>query len=61
MNPQKASKQYADKEVFERLYKRELSKQELFEIQRNMIGFFETLVKLDKKLQAKGGVHNEKQ
>ena len=60
MNPQKVSKQYANKEVFERLYKRELSKQELFEINRNLIGFFETLIKLDKKLQAKGGVQNEK-
>ena len=50
MNPQKVSKQYANKEVFERLYKRELSKQELFEIQRNMTGFFETLVKLDQKI-----------
>ena len=60
MNLQKVSKQYANKEVFERLYKRELSKQELFEINRNLIGFFETLIKLDKKLQAKGGVQNEK-
>ncbi|EKE06077.1 MAG: hypothetical protein ACD_19C00087G0003 [uncultured bacterium] len=53
MNPQKNSRQYANKEVFERLYRRELSKQELFEIQRNMIGFFETLIKLDKKIKDK--------
>lgn len=51
MNPQKASKQYANKKVFERLYKRVLSKQELFEIQRNMIGFFTTLINLDKKIK----------
>lgn len=55
MNPQKQVKQYANKEVFESLYKRELSKQELFEIQRNMTGFFEVLIRLDKKIKLKGG------
>jgi hypothetical protein len=53
MTPPKANKQYANKNIFEKLYRRELSKQELFEINRNLVGFFDTLIRLDKKLQAK--------
>lgn len=60
MKPSMAKKPYANKEVFEKLYKRELSKQELFEINRNLTGFFETLIRLDKKIQAKGEIQHDK-
>jgi hypothetical protein len=36
-----------DKSVFERLYNRSLTNQELFEIKQNLIGFFNLLIKID--------------
>lgn len=37
------------KQVYEKLYGRELTRQEHFEIQQNLVGFIETLIKLNKK------------
>lgn len=39
----------------EKLYGRTLTEQELFSIKYNLLGFFETLIKLDKQIQ-KGGI-----
>ena len=36
-----------DKSVFERLYNRPLTDQELFEIKQNLVGFFATLIKIE--------------
>ncbi|OGY30842.1 MAG: hypothetical protein A3A57_01125 [Candidatus Woykebacteria bacterium RIFCSPLOWO2_01_FULL_41_12] len=38
-----------DKQIYERLYGRELTNQEIFEVKQNLMGFFEMLIKLDKK------------
>jgi len=38
-----------NKQVYERLYGRELTNQEIFEVKQNLMGFFEMLIKLDKK------------
>lgn len=37
------------KQVYEKLYGRELTNQEHFEIQQNLVGFIEILIKLNKK------------
>lgn len=46
-----------NKEVYERLYGRPLTNQELFNIRQNLVGFFTTLIKIDqankKKVYAK--------
>ena len=52
-----------DKQIYERLYGRELTNQEIFEVKQNLMGFFEMLIKLDKKqkqtqFQQKGGEKN---
>lgn len=44
------------KKSFEKLYGRSLTEQELFSIKYNLIGFFNTLIKLDKQIQ-KGGLN----
>lgn len=43
-----------NKEVFERLYNRSLTNQELFTIRQNLVGFFNVLIKIDE--QSKGNV-----
>lgn len=43
-----------NKEVFERLYNRSLTNQELFTIRQNLVGFFNVLMKIDE--QSKGKV-----
>lgn len=53
MNPQEVNIQTSSKEVLEKLYKRQLSKQELFEAKTNLMGFFETLIKIDKGMRMK--------
>jgi len=37
------------KRLYERFYSRELTNQELFEVNQNLLGFIETLIKLNKK------------
>ena len=46
------------KEIFEKRYGRPLTSDELFSIQTNMKGFFELLIKIDKRLRKEKG--NEK-
>lgn len=46
------------KETFEPLYGRSLSDQEAFNIRQNLVGFFETLMKIDNELKGQEG--NEK-
>lgn len=53
MNPQEVDIQASSKEVLEKLYKKQLSKQELFEAKTNLMGFFETLMKIDKRMKVK--------
>jgi len=48
-NMEKAGGLTAVKKVFEPLYKRQLSNDEAFEINQNMIGFFELLLKLEQE------------
>lgn len=43
-----------NKAVFERLYNRSLTNQELFTIRQNLVGFFNVLMKIDE--QSKGNV-----
>lgn len=43
-----------NKAVFERLYNRSLSNQELFIVRQNLVGFFNVLIKIDE--QSKGKV-----
>lgn len=38
-----------NKEVFERLYNRSLTNQELFTIKQNLVGFFDVLMKIDEQ------------
>ncbi len=37
-----------NKQVYERLYGRELTNQEFFDVKQNLMGFFEVLIKLDR-------------
>lgn len=46
------------KETFEPLYGRSLSDQEAFNIRKNLVGFFETLIEIDDELKGQEG--NEK-
>jgi len=46
------------KEIFEKRYCRPLTSDELFSIQTNLKGFFELLIKIDKRLRKEKG--NEK-
>ena len=46
------------KEIFEKQYARPLTSDELFSIQTNLKGFFELLIKIDKRLRKEKG--NEK-
>lgn len=43
------------KEIFEKRYGRPLTSDELFSIQQNLKGFFELLIKIDKRVKKKGG------
>ena len=43
------------KEIFEKRYCRPLTSDELFSIQQNLKGFFELLIKIDKRIKKKGG------
>jgi len=40
-----------NKKVYEKLYGHPLSNQEVFEVHHNLIGFFNVLLKIDKRLQ----------
>lgn len=42
-------KQSSIKKTFEQLYGRPLSERELFNIKRNLVGFFSVLIKMDKQ------------
>ena len=42
-----------NKEVYERLYGRSLTNQELFNIRQNLVGFFATLIKIDQQSKKK--------
>ena len=46
------------KQIFEKRYGRPLTSDELFSIQTNLKGFFELLIKIDKRLRKEKG--NEK-
>lgn len=50
MSPHRIGKQHTNKKIFEKLYNRPLSNQEAFEANRNLIGFFDVLLKIDKRL-----------
>lgn len=39
-----------DKEFYEKLSKKELSEQEVFEARQNIVGFFDLLYQVDKKM-----------
>lgn len=43
------------KEIFEKRYGRALTSDELFSIQQNLKGFFELLIKIDKRLRKEKG------
>ena len=43
------------KQIFEKRYCRPLTSDELFSIQQNLKGFFELLIKIDKRIKKKGG------
>ena len=53
MNLQEVDTKTSNKEVLEKLYRKQLSKQELFEAKTNLMGFFETLMKVDKRMRIK--------
>jgi len=38
-----------DINIYQKLYKRELTKEELFEANNNLIGFFELLIEINKE------------
>ena len=40
-----------DKEFYEKLSKKELSKQEIFEARHNIVGFFDLLYQIDKRME----------
>ena len=42
-----------DKEFYEKLSKKELSEQEIFETKHNFVGFFDLLFQVDKRLVSK--------
>lgn len=42
-----------NREVYERLYGRSLTNQELFNIRQNLVGFFTTLIKIDQQSKKK--------
>ena len=49
------------KQIFEKRYGRPLTSDELFSIQQNLKGFFELLIRIDKRIKKKGGeISNEK-
>lgn len=50
-------KQSSIKQTFEQLYGRPLNERELFNIKRNLVGFFSVLIKMDKQQRSKS---NEK-
>lgn len=50
-------KQSSIKQTFEQLHGRPLSERELFNIKRNLVGFFSVLIKMDKQQRSKS---NEK-
>lgn len=37
--------------TYKKLYKRELTKEEVFEATNNLVGFFELLIEIDKELK----------
>ena len=45
-------------EVFEKLYGRPLDKKEIYEIRKNIAGFFEVLVQIEQGLKKKGALSN---
>jgi hypothetical protein len=45
--------QLKNREVYERLYGRSLTNQELFNIRQNLVGFFTTLIKIDQHSKKK--------
>lgn len=46
-------KQSSIKQTFEQLYGHPLSERELFNIKRNLAGFFNVLIKMDKQQRSK--------
>ncbi len=38
-----------DHNIYQKLYKKELKKEEVFEIENNLYGFFELLIEIDKE------------
>ncbi|HHX67080.1 MAG TPA: hypothetical protein GX708_03365 [Gallicola sp.] len=40
-----------DPNIYKKLYKRKLSKEEVFEATSNLAGFFELLIEIDKELK----------
>lgn len=49
----KADAVIPNKEVYERLYGRLLTNQEIFNIRQNLVGFFATLIKIDQQSKKK--------
>lgn len=45
----KTQKELSTKKTFDQLYGRSLSEQELFNIKRNLAGFFSVLIKIDQQ------------
>ncbi len=46
-----------DHNIYQKLYKKELKKEEKFEIENNLFGFFELLIEINKELE-KDDRHN---
>ncbi|MGB3346452.1 MAG: hypothetical protein WBA71_04275 [Candidatus Humimicrobiia bacterium] len=46
-----------DHNIYQKLYKKELKKEEIFEIENNLFGFFELLIEINKELK-KDDRHN---
>lgn len=49
-----------NKEFYEKLSKKKLSEQEVFEARQNIVGFFDTLFQIDKRLEKEKLERNKK-
>ena len=52
-SPERNNSLDSTKEVFEPLYGHSLTNQEAFNIRKNLVGFFETLIEIDDELKGK--------
>lgn len=49
----------SNKEFYEKLSKKKLSEQEVFEARQNIVGFFDTLFQIDKRLEKEKSEKNK--